>query len=148
MNKTDLRIFNLIFALRKTSGAENIFIKTIFPIRRILHKKCIPHKFRWHKFNAARFSPEANVATLQNRVEKATKSLPSPSMQRKKKPESCSGLKFSFTRNQPPVRLWMIWIIGKNSAITIVPTTTAKNTIIIGSITDVMAPTALSTSSS
>ena len=65
------------------------------------------------------------------------------------------GVNASFTRprqehssNQPPVRFWMICIIGRKRAMTIVPTTNAKNTIIIGSMIDVIAPTELSTSSS
>lgn len=39
----------------------------------------------------------------------------------------------------------MIWIMGMNMAITIVPTTTAKIMIMIGSITEVSPATALST---
>ena len=54
----------------------------------------------------------------------------------------------NFPKNQPPVSVWMIWISGKNSAITMEPTTTAISKIIIGSMIDVTAPTALSTSSS
>ena len=48
---------------------------------------------------------------------------------------------------QPP-SFSMMLISGMNRAITIPPTTTARNTIINGSIIDVSAPTALSTSSS
>ena len=42
----------------------------------------------------------------------------------------------------------MIWIMGMNIAITIVPTMTASTIIINGSITEVNHATALSTSSS
>jgi len=47
-----------------------------------------------------------------------------------------------------PVSCWMISTIGRNSAITMKPTTTAKNTIMMGSMIEVMPATALSTSSS
>ena len=45
-------------------------------------------------------------------------------------------------------KCWMMETIGRNSAITIVPTISARNTIMNGSMTDVRLFTALSTSSS
>ena len=48
----------------------------------------------------------------------------------------------------PPLRLVIIAISGRNMAITMLPTMTARKTIIIGSNSEVMDATALSTSSS
>ena len=52
-----------------------------------------------------------------------------------------------FRADQPDI-LSMSTIKGRNSAMTILPTITARNTIMIGSRREVMAATALSTSSS
>ena len=56
---------------------------------------------------------------------------------------------YSFSPFPPPVSMFCIMSIsGKNIAITMLPTITARKTIITGSRSEVMADTALSTSSS
>ena len=61
--------------------------------------------------------------------------------QRASLPVTCSATDYALI-------LPMIAISGRNSAMTIVPTINARNTIMIGSKSDVSADTALSTSSS
>lgn len=66
-----------------------------------------------------------------------------------KKPPEIGRLFNTFARRAAAQeRLWMILMIGRNRAMTIVPTTTAMNTIMTGSMIDVRPATELSTSSS
>ncbi len=72
-----------------------------------------------------------------------------PSAKKARGVRDLAGVFASGTRrNQPPVIVLMTEMIGRNIATTIVPTTTARKTISSGSMTEVSAPTALSTSSS
>src|SRR5262249_26029290 len=48
----------------------------------------------------------------------------------------------------PPAPILMAAIMGRNKAMTMLPTTTARQTIMMGSNSEVITPTALSTSSS